>query len=83
VTRNIFLQPTTGLMNKKNVKPEAQIPVDPDPVGSETFGLVECGIIVPNPDPDPDPDPDPNLTFYTKKSLNFLLIFLQNSRIRL
>ncbi len=68
-------------MNKKKVKTKSTNPrvVDPDPVGSETFGLVECGIIVPN----PDPDLDPNLTFSTKKSLNFLQIFLQNSRIRL
>jgi hypothetical protein len=42
--------------------------VDPDPVGS--------GIIVPVPVSVPDPHPDLDLTFLTRKSIQFLKIFL-------
>jgi hypothetical protein len=74
VTKKIFWSAEKIKFKNKNTNPSV---VHPDPVGSETFGLVECGIIVPN------PDPDPNMTFSTKKSLNILLIFLQNGRIHL
>jgi hypothetical protein len=70
-----------GHMNKKKFKTRSTNPsvVDPDHVGSETFGLVGSGIIV----PETNAEPDPNLTFSTRKSLNILLIFLQNGRIHL